>query len=132
MSCDGMILPAPFSPPPPVPSVCKAFGGRQVLRYVDLDVYAGTLVGVVGENGAGKSTLLQIAVGHLAPDRGTAARTGAVGYCPQRAVLNDGFTVGQQLRLFQMAYRPPHSPPFPLPGVPQDGGPGRVIAVVRR
>lgn len=87
--------------------VCKEYGGRQVLRDVDLDVPAGTLVGVVGENGAGKSTLLQIAVGHLAPDRGTVTRAGSVGYCPQRAVLNDAFTVGQHLRLFQMAYRLP-------------------------
>lgn len=66
---------------------------------------AGTLVGVGGENGAGKNTLLEIAVGHVAPDRGTVTRTGAVGYCPQRAVLNDAFTVGQHLRLFQVAYR---------------------------
>ena len=87
--------------------VCKAYGGRQVLRDVDLDVPAGVLVGVVGENGAGKSTLLQIAVGHLAPDRGTVTRTGAVGYCPQGAVLNEAFTVGQHLRLFQMAYQLP-------------------------
>ncbi|WP_327732103.1 ABC transporter ATP-binding protein [Streptomyces sp. NBC_00487] len=77
------------------------------MRDVDLDVSAGMLVGVVGENGTGKSTLLQIAVGHLAPDRGTVTRTGAVGYCPQQAVLNDAFTVGQHLRLFQMAYRLP-------------------------
>ncbi|MER7811858.1 ATP-binding cassette domain-containing protein [Streptomyces sp900116325] len=84
---------------------CKGYGGRQVLRDVDLDVSAGTLVGVGGENGAGKNTLLEIAVGHVAPDRGTVTRTGAVGYCPQRAVLNDAFTVGQHLRLFQVAYR---------------------------
>ncbi|MFJ4203916.1 ATP-binding cassette domain-containing protein, partial [Streptomyces sviceus] len=90
-----------------ISGVCKAYGSKQVLRDVDLDVPAGTLVGVVGENGAGKSTLLRIAVGHLAPDRGTVTRTGAVGYCPQRAVLNDTFTVGQHLRLFQMAYRLP-------------------------
>jgi ABC-type multidrug transport system ATPase subunit len=90
-----------------ISGVCKAFSGRKILRDVDLDVSGGTLVGVVGENGAGKSTLLQIAVGHLAPDRGTVKRTGAVGYCPQRAVLNDAFTVGQHLRLFQMAYRLP-------------------------
>ncbi|MFF7870857.1 ABC transporter ATP-binding protein [Streptomyces qaidamensis] len=94
-------------PPLRISGVCKGYGGRQVLRGVDLDVPAGTLVGVVGENGAGKSTLLQIAVGQLAPDSGTVTRTGAVGYCPQRAVLNGAFTVGQHLRLFQMAYRLP-------------------------
>ncbi|WP_078648818.1 ABC transporter ATP-binding protein [Streptomyces ochraceiscleroticus] len=87
--------------------VWKAYGRRQVLRGADLDVRAGTLTGVVGENGAGKSTLLRIAVGQLTPDRGTVVRAGAVGYCPQHAVLNDSFTVGQHLRLFQVAHRLP-------------------------
>jgi ABC-type multidrug transport system ATPase subunit len=90
-----------------ISGVWKAYGRRQVLRGADLDVPPGTLVGVVGENGAGKSTLLRIAVGQLPPDRGTVVRTGAVGYCPQRAVLNDSFTVMQHLRLFQVAYRLP-------------------------
>ncbi|MFH9424677.1 ATP-binding cassette domain-containing protein [Streptomyces sp. NPDC017529] len=85
----------------------KSYGRRQVLCGADLDVPPGALVGVVGENGAGKSTLLRIAVGQLTPDRGTVARTGAVGYCPQHAVLNDSFTVMQHLRLFQVAYRLP-------------------------
>ncbi|MFH8348786.1 ATP-binding cassette domain-containing protein [Streptomyces sp. NPDC018045] len=90
-----------------ISGVWKAYGRRQVLRGADLDVPPGALVGVVGENGAGKSTLLQIAVGQLTPDRGAVERTGAVGYCPQRAVLNDSFTVFQHLRLFQVAYRLP-------------------------
>ncbi|MEV5598671.1 ABC transporter ATP-binding protein [Streptomyces sp. NPDC052496] len=90
-----------------IDGVWKAYGRRQVLRGADLDVPPGALVGVVGENGAGKSTLLRIAVGQLTPDRGTVERSGAVGYCPQRAVLNDSFTVLQHLRLFQVAYRLP-------------------------
>ncbi|OKH99842.1 ABC transporter [Streptomyces sp. CB02923] len=85
----------------------KGYGRREVLRGADLSVPAGALVGVVGENGAGKSTLLRLAVGELAPDRGTVARTASVGYCPQRAVLNDTLTVGQHLRLFRTAYRLP-------------------------
>ncbi|GCD39973.1 ABC transporter ATP-binding protein [Streptomyces chrestomyceticus JCM 4735] len=90
-----------------IEGVWKAYGRRQVLRGADLDVPPGALVGVVGENGAGKSTLLRIAVGQLTPDRGTVIRAGAVGYCPQQAVLNDSFTVLQHLRLFQVAYRLP-------------------------
>lgn len=90
-----------------ISDVWKAYGGRQVLRGAGLDVPPGALVGIVGENGAGKSTLLRIAVGQMRPDRGTVERSGAVGYCPQHAVLNDSFTVGQHLRLFQVAYRLP-------------------------
>ncbi|MGW0532315.1 ATP-binding cassette domain-containing protein [Streptomyces sp. NPDC003032] len=90
-----------------ITGVWKAYGRRQILRGADLDVPPGALIGVVGENGAGKSTLLRVAMGHLAPDRGTVVRIGRAGYCPQQAVLNDSFTVLQHLRLFQVAHRLP-------------------------
>ncbi|MFF8657502.1 ATP-binding cassette domain-containing protein [Streptomyces huasconensis] len=90
-----------------ISDVWKAYGRRQILCGADLDVPPGALIGIVGENGTGKSTLLRIAMGHLAPDRGTVVRTGTAGYCPQQAVLNDSFTVAQHLRLFQVAHRLP-------------------------
>ncbi|WP_369522825.1 ATP-binding cassette domain-containing protein [Streptomyces agglomeratus] len=70
-------------------AVHKAYGRRAVLRGADLTVSAGMLAGVVGENGSGKSTLLRIAVGQLMPDCGSVQRFGALGYCPQQAVVND-------------------------------------------
>ncbi|OEJ28761.1 ABC transporter [Streptomyces agglomeratus] len=88
-------------------AVHKAYGRRAVLRGADLTVSAGMLAGVVGENGSGKSTLLRIAVGQLMPDCGSVQRFGALGYCPQQAVVNDTLTVAQHLRLFQVAYRLP-------------------------
>ncbi|MFJ8194179.1 ATP-binding cassette domain-containing protein [Streptomyces sp. NPDC096094] len=88
-------------------AVYKSYGRRTVLRGADFSVSAGMLAGVVGENGAGKSTLLGIAVGQLVPDRGAVRRFSALGYCPQRAVVNDTLTVAQHLRLFQVAYRLP-------------------------
>ncbi|MFC7818956.1 MULTISPECIES: ATP-binding cassette domain-containing protein [unclassified Streptomyces] len=90
-----------------IDAVHKAYGRRSVLRGIDFTVAAGTLTGVVGENGSGKSTLLRIAVGMLAPDRGTVRRLGTIGYCPQRSVINDMLTVAQHLRLFQVAHRLP-------------------------
>ena len=39
------------------------YGGRMIVRAVDLEVRAGEFVGLVGPNGAGKSTLLRAATG---------------------------------------------------------------------
>ncbi|MDA8228120.1 MAG: sugar ABC transporter ATP-binding protein, partial [Desulfitobacterium hafniense] len=44
-------------------SISKAFHGTQALDQVDLEVYEGEVVGLIGENGAGKSTLLKIIIG---------------------------------------------------------------------
>jgi fructose transport system ATP-binding protein len=48
----------------------KAFGHVQALRGVDLDLYNGEILALVGDNGAGKSTLIKILSGNLQPDAG--------------------------------------------------------------
>lgn len=48
----------------------KTFGAVQALRNVDFEVYAGEVVGLVGDNGAGKSTLIKIIAGVYTPDSG--------------------------------------------------------------
>jgi ATP-binding cassette subfamily F protein uup len=50
--------------------VTKRFGGRDVVRSLDLRVLRGDRIGLVGPNGAGKSTLLKLILGELAPDAG--------------------------------------------------------------
>ncbi len=48
------------------------------LRDVDLQVYPGETLGIVGRNGAGKSTLLQLIVGTLKPTAGEVHRHGRI------------------------------------------------------
>jgi ABC-2 type transport system ATP-binding protein len=84
--------------------ICQAFGRRQVLAGLDLEVAAGELVAVVGENGTGKTTLLRILAGDLRPDAGTVTMAGRPGYCPQTVVLDEALTVDQHVRYFQAAY----------------------------
>ncbi|HEX8995626.1 MAG TPA: ATP-binding cassette domain-containing protein [Ktedonobacterales bacterium] len=50
--------------------VSKAFGAVQALKDVDFEVYAGEVVGLVGDNGAGKSTLIKTIAGVNVPDTG--------------------------------------------------------------
>jgi lipopolysaccharide transport system ATP-binding protein len=48
------------------------------LREIDLHIFPGQTVGLVGQNGSGKSTLLQIVVGTLQPTHGTIQTRGRI------------------------------------------------------
>jgi phospholipid/cholesterol/gamma-HCH transport system ATP-binding protein len=48
----------------------KSFEGNDVLRGIDLDVYKGENVVVLGRSGSGKSVLIKIIAGLLKPDKG--------------------------------------------------------------
>ena len=54
----------------------KSFGAVQVLKGVNLDVFAGKVTALVGDNGAGKSTLIKGIAGIYAFDDGTYAFEG--------------------------------------------------------
>ena len=54
----------------------KAYRELQVLRGVDLDVPAGSIVALLGSNGAGKTTLVRILSTLVAADAGTATVNG--------------------------------------------------------
>ena len=49
----------------------RRFGSIEALRGVDLDLYPGECLGLVGDNAAGKSTLTKILSGTYLPDDGT-------------------------------------------------------------
>src|SRR5919199_4041624 len=50
--------------------ISKRFGAVQALSDVDFEVYAGEVVGLVGDNGAGKSTLVKTVAGINLDDTG--------------------------------------------------------------
>ena len=50
--------------------ISKAFGAVQALRDVDLRLYPGEILGLVGDNSAGKSTLMKILTGAYHRDSG--------------------------------------------------------------
>ncbi len=50
--------------------ISKSFGAVRALSNVDFEVYAGEVVGLVGDNGAGKSTLIKTIAGVGPADEG--------------------------------------------------------------
>src|SRR3977135_3941688 len=89
----------------------KSYGGRFVVRGVNLDVRAGEIVGLLGPNGAGKTTTFYMTVGLTAPDSGRVVLDGqdvtddpmylrarkGIGYLPQEPSIFRGLTVEQNL-----------------------------------
>ena len=89
----------------------KIYGGRTVVKDVDIQVCQGRVTGLLGPNGAGKTTTFYMAVGLIKPDSGKVfldreeitdypmymrARKG-IGYLPQEASIFRKLTVRQNI-----------------------------------
>lgn len=91
----------------------KSFGELDVLKGIDLEVYKGENVAVLGRSGTGKSVLIKILVGLLKPDSGTVNVLGQqvaelkgkaldalrlkIGFSFQNSALYDSMNVRQNL-----------------------------------
>jgi phospholipid/cholesterol/gamma-HCH transport system ATP-binding protein len=91
----------------------KSFGENHVLRGIDLDVYKGENVVVLGRSGTGKSVLIKIIAGLLMPDKGQVNVLGMevealtkeelrtlrlkLGFSFQNSALYDSMTVKENL-----------------------------------
>lgn len=91
----------------------KSFGTNHVLRGIDLDVFQGENVVVLGRSGTGKSVLIKIIAGLLKPDKGTVNVLGSdvahisyreleklrlrIGFSFQNSALYDSMTVRENL-----------------------------------
>jgi phospholipid/cholesterol/gamma-HCH transport system ATP-binding protein len=91
--------------------ISKRFGSHQVLDQVDLTVYPGEAVAIIGPSGTGKSTILRIIAGLLAADAGDIYVAGqrrqgliedardpvGIGMVFQQAALFDSLTVDENV-----------------------------------
>jgi zinc transport system ATP-binding protein len=98
-----------------------AYNGQTTLREVNLELYRGDFVAVIGPNGGGKTTLLKLMLGLLKPQAGTIRIFGRppheasrrIGYVPQDVHINRNFPV-TALDVVSMG----------LINTPRTGGPG--------
>ena len=51
--------------------LCKSFGHKHVLSSVDLDIFPGESVVIIGQSGMGKSVFLRLILGLMGADAGT-------------------------------------------------------------
>jgi lipopolysaccharide export system ATP-binding protein len=89
----------------------KSFGGRTVVKGVNLQIASGEVVGLLGPNGAGKTTTFSMVVGLTPPDSGRVLLDGVdvtddpmyvrarkgIGYLPQEPSIFRGLTVEQNI-----------------------------------
>src|SRR3954469_16692224 len=90
----------------------KRYGDRVVVDGLDLDVWAGEVVGLIGANGAGKTTTVECIQGLRRPDEGTLRVLGCdpvrdpervrtmIGSQLQDSALPDRLRVGEAVELF--------------------------------
>ncbi|MCX7023160.1 MAG: ATP-binding cassette domain-containing protein [Spirochaetes bacterium] len=81
--------------------VSLAFGARDILKSVNLNLASGTKAALCGPNGAGKSTLMKIVAGALAPDSGERAiqKGTRISYLPQSGIAYASATVEEEAEL---------------------------------
>ncbi len=86
----------------------KQYGKKIALKNIDLQIPAGSIVGLLGPNGSGKTTLLKLAAGLLTPSSGEIQACGfkpgveskaLVAYQPDKVYLNDWMNVEQLIKM---------------------------------
>ena len=87
--------------------VSLAFGDRDILKNVSVNMQTGTKAALTGANGAGKSTLIKVMAGLTSPDSGkrVCSKDARIAYLPQNGLTHHGLTLLQEAdKAFQFGY----------------------------
>ena len=87
--------------------VSLAFGERDILKDVSVNLQTGTKAARTGANGAGKSTLIKIMAGLVEPDSGkrVAQKDARIAYLPQSGLVHHGCSLREEAdKAFQWGY----------------------------
>lgn len=78
--------------------VSLAFGDRDILKDVSVNLATGTKAALTGANGAGKSTLIKIMAGLVEPDSGEriAQKDSRIAYLPQSGLVHSGCSLKEE------------------------------------
>ena len=78
--------------------VSLAFGDRDILKNVSVNLAAGSKAALTGANGSGKSTLIKVMAGLVQPDDGqrVAQKDARIAYLPQSGLTHRGCTLREE------------------------------------
>ncbi len=78
--------------------VSLAFGDRDILKDVTINLQTGSKVALTGANGAGKSTLIKVLAGLVKPDSGNRAvqKNCRIAYLPQSGLTHHGCSLKEE------------------------------------
>ena len=78
--------------------VSLAFGDRDILKNVTINLQTGSKVALTGANGAGKSTLIKVLAGLVPPDSGNRAvqKECRIAYLPQSGLTHHGCSLREE------------------------------------
>lgn len=87
--------------------VSLAFGDRDILKNVSVNLMTGTKAALTGANGAGKSTLIKVMAGLIKPDSGSriCQKETRIAYLPQSGLTHHGCSLKEEAdRAFEFGY----------------------------
>lgn len=87
--------------------VSLAFGDRDILKNVAINLQTGSKFALTGANGTGKSTLIKVLAGLIKPDSGNRAvqKDCRISYLPQSGLTHAGCTLMQEAdKAFEFGY----------------------------
>lgn len=85
-----------------IKDLTASYNGESALQDINMEIYKGEFVGILGPNGSGKTTLLRTILGLISPDKGgirlfdgpiDAAARKRMGYVPQKGSIDLTFPI---------------------------------------
>lgn len=94
-------------------NLCKSYDEKQVLKYVNLKIPKGKIIGLLGKNGTGKTTLIKLINDLLTPTSGEILINGKkpgveskkiISYLPEKTYIDREMKVKDAIKYFEEFY----------------------------